>query len=606
MLRNEYPRPDLVRKEWLCLNGEWQFAFDDESSALSEHWETPGHPLSKTITVPFCFESRLSGISDTSMHERCFYKRLFTLPDSWAGRDILLHFGAVDYRCIVFVNGAQVGIHEGGHSSFTFNISRYLIQNGSQELSVYVEDPPSDEAIPRGKQFWKAQSEGIWYTRTSGIWQSVWLEPVTSFHISHIKLTPDIDRGELFLEAEFSGFQPGAVLEAEIRFQGELISNDHYVLSCAQCFCRSIPIFGDQIFHGIPHGAERLWTPEHPSLYDITLKLYSEKQLLDQVDSYFGMRKIHTENGMTYLNNRPYYFRLVLDQGYWPDSIMTAPDDKAFQKDIQLAKEMGFNGCRKHQKAEDPRFLYWADQLGYLVWEEMAAASIFNEQANLRYTKEWMELIRRDYNHPCIVAWVPFNESWGIPNININSQQQAHTLSLYYLIKSLDPTRPVICNDGWELTKTDLCAIHNYNHGTSKEPEKRAFFQQTLREQNYLFSPAAAGRPIFAGDFTYEGQPILITECGGIHYMPEQDGGWGYSVAVTEEEYLEQYQFVIGSILSSDLIFGFCYTQLTDVEQETNGLLTADRTPKCKPEKIREFNTAYRHTVAISNSHKVN
>jgi hypothetical protein len=289
----------------------------------------------------------------------------------------------------------------------------------------------------------------------------------------------------------------------------------------------------------------------------------------------------------------------VLDQGYWPEGILTAPSDAAFQYDIKIMKEMGFNGCRKHQKAEDPRFLYWADRIGFLVWGEIGAANLFTDQSCINRTKEWAELLRRDYNHPCLVAWVPFNESWGVPNIRFDKMQQSHTLSIYYLIKSLDPTRLVINNDGWELTKTDICAIHNYSHGNEQDNEKREFFLRFLADKTVLLSSCSAGRNIFADGFSYEGQPILITECGGINFNLKEKNGWGYTSAGSEEEFLTQYRFVIQSILKSDHIFGFCYTQLSDIEQETNGLLSYDRKPKCDPALIRDINHSYRHNIVI-------
>ncbi|MGF7145075.1 beta-galactosidase/beta-glucuronidase [Anaerotaenia torta] len=600
MLRTEYPRPQFVRKEWQCLNGTWDFDFDDLDQARSCHWEKLSHPLSRKIEVPFCFESKLSGIQDTSVHNRCFYRRTFTLPAKWQDRNILLHFGGVDYRCRVYIDEALCGEHEGGSSSFAFDITHCLDSSLTEHsIAVYVEDPAADETIPRGKQFWEEKSAGIWYTRTSGIWQTVWLEPVDPIHITRIKMTSDFDQDILNLECTFSGLLPGMTLETVITFGEEIISNDCYSVSSSTVFKRSIHLAGDKIFHTNTHGANRSWTPENPALYDIRFVLKQNGRELDRAESYFGMRKIHTENGMVYLNNHPYYQKLVLDQGYWPEGILTAPSDEAFQYDITIMKEMGFNGCRKHQKTEDPRFLYWADRLGYLVWEELPAACLFTDSAVMRYMKEWMEIIERDYNHPSIITWVPFNESWAVPDIGRNALQQDYTVSVYHMLKALDPSRLVINNDGWELTKTDICAIHNYSHGTEKEPGKQKLFQRFTRELPVMLSPCSAGRSIFAPPYKYEGQPILITECGGIRYNNSEQNSWGYTSADSEEEFLKQYRFVIDNIMQSDYIYGFCYTQLSDVEQESNGLLTYHREPKCSPEKIREINSQYRHNVVI-------
>lgn len=601
MKRKEYPRPQFVRRDWLSLNGTWDFSFDDENRAASGHWEQDFWRPERTIEVPFCFESSLSGIGDTSIHDRVFYKRRFSLPEEWKGKRILLHFEAVDYQCRVFVNGMLCCEHTGGNVGFCVDITNYLTDKAEQSLAVAVYDPARDETIPRGKQFWEEKSASIWYTRTTGIWQSVWLEPVNPRHISHVKFTPDVDRDMVTLEAEFSAFTEDMYLEAEISFQGEPVCRDRYLVNNPNVFCRSIHLAGDHIFHSSVHDAKRLWSPENPALFDVTLRLIADGEIADTVESYFGMRKIHTKDGITYLNNRPYYFKLVLDQGYWPDGILTAPSDEAFVEDIRLMKEMGFNGCRKHQKVEDARFLYHADKMGFLVWGEMASACLFTEKGVAAYANEWFEVLRRDYSHPSIVAWVPFNESWAVPNIGLNPCQQNQSTGMYYLLKSLDATRLVIGNDGWEMTKSDICAIHNYAHGSMAEPEKQAFFKRTMTDKNILLSCTHAGRSVYAEGYSHGGEPILITECGGINYNLTETGNWGYTCAVSEEDFLKQYEHVIRTILESDLVYGFCYTQLSDVEQETNGLLTHDHAPKCDPAKIREINSRYRHNV-IANS----
>lgn len=597
MKKTEYPRPQFVRKNWLCLNGTWDFAFDDENLAGIEHWETDSYILDKKIQVPFCFESELSGIHDTSIHDRVFYKRRFTLPEEWRGQRILLHFEAVDYKCTVFINGTPCISHVGGNVGFCADITDWLKNTGQQTVAVSVYDPARDETIPRGKQFWEEKSASIWYTRTTGIWQSVWLEPVDPCHITHVKFTPDIDCDCVTLEAEFSVYAENMYLEADISFQGEAICRDRYLVCSQHIFRRSIHLSKDHILYTGIHGHGRLWSPESPSLYDITLRLIVNGETVDTVESYFGMRKIHAKDGITYLNNRPYYFKLVLDQGYWRDGILTAPSDEDFVTDIRLMKEMGFNGCRKHQKVEDARFLYHADKMGFLVWGEMASACLFTDNNVTSYAEEWFEVLKRDYNHPSIVAWVPFNESWAIPNVGLCPRQQNQTMGMYYLLKSLDPTRLVIGNDGWEMTKSDICAIHNYNHGCTNEPEKQAFFQRTMKERELLLSCTHAGRSVYAEGYAYDGEPILITECGGINFHAAQSGNWGYTCAADEADFLRQYRHVIHSILASDVIYGFCYTQLCDVEQETNGLLTYDRVPKCDPAKIKEINSLYRHNV---------
>ena len=593
MQREEYPRPQFVRDRFMVINGTWEFGYDDAGVSLKEGWYQPGKALPMQIEVPFVYECAMSGIGcHEEQHDTVFYKRRFTLPEDWSKDRILLHFGAVDYRARVYVNGTYVGAHEGGHSPFSFDITDALV-NGEQEVAVWVNDPLEDESMPRGKQYWKIQERGIWYTRSTGIWQSVWLEPVPAVRIDSVRFTPEVDSGRVKVQVRFVGDWTGTALKLCLSLKGEelleetiQVGGDTLEMTCS--------LVQNQIFHTNTHDAGLFWSPEHPNLIDADLSLLRGDAMVDSVSSYFGMRKIHTENGMVMLNNRPYYMKLVLDQGYWPGSLITAPDDEAFKTDIELAKKMGFNGCRKHQKAEDPRFLYWADKLGYIVWGEMAAACVYNETSVARTTREWIDIVERDYNHPCICVWVPLNESWGVPYIAHDPQQQAHSMAMYYMLKSLDTTRLVISNDGWELTHTDICAIHNYTHGATPETEKYAHFCRSVGEKDDILSDVPAGRPVYAEGYGYRGEPILITECGGIAFDTSRPGGWGYTKAASPEDYLEQYRRVISAILHSPAVFGFCYTQLPDVEQEVNGLLGYDRTPKCDLEEIKKINNAYR------------
>ncbi|MED3622614.1 glycoside hydrolase family 2 protein [Neobacillus thermocopriae] len=593
--RNEYPRPQLVRKNWLNLNGEWQFAFDDENIGVKEKWFQIVHPFKQKIIVPFAYQTKLSGINDPSFHDHVWYRREFTVPKEWSGQKIILHFGAVDYRAWVYVNGQYAGYHEGGHVSFSFDITELLTWE-TETIVVRVEDPSRDETIPRGKQFWFEKSDSIWYTRTTGIWQTVWLEPVSSTNISKLRLTPDIDRGDIIVEFEVKGNYLNKKAEIEIGFKGEKV-----VLDTIEIFeaynKRSINLYNRQIFRTSFHHVGWNWAPESPNLFDIKITLKDDQEVLDEIDSYFGMRKIHIENGMVYLNNKPYYQKLVLDQGYWPDGLLTAPTDEDLKKDIELALEMGFNGCRKHQKVEDPRFLYWADKLGFLVWGECPASPSYSEDAASRLTKEWIEIIERDYNHPSIVAWVPLNESWGVPFIKFNKQQQHHSLAMYHLIHSLDPTRLVISNDGWELTVTDICAIHNYNHGSSDEKEKYEAFKESLATKENLLRSKPANRGIYADGFEHNGEPILLTEFGGIGFKVGENNGWGYTSVKDEQEFIADYRRVMEAVYASQALHGYCYTQLTDVEQEINGLLTYHREPKCELEKIREINEMWHPNV---------
>ena len=587
------------------LNGTWAFEFDDGDVGQAGKWFKPGHAFTKNIEVPFAYQTKLSGIDDPTFHDWVWYQREFEIPSTMAGKQIILHFGAVDYRANAYLNGELVGSHEGGHTPFYFDITNYLVP-GFQSLVVRVEDPSVDETIPRGKQFWLEESAGIWYTRTTGIWQTVWLEAVNPTHVKQLLFTPDIDKGDVIIEVDLAGDYYGKEIDVEISFQGEHVGRQT-VTAQDESTKFSMNIFGRKIFRTEYHHEGWTWTPETPNLFDVKIKIKAADQVIDEVSSYFGMRKVHTENGRVFLNNRPYYQKLVLDQGYWPDGLLTAPTDEAYKLDIELAKEAGFNGARKHQKVEDPRYLYWADKLGFLVWGECAAAVSYSNDAVSRLTKEWIEIIERDYNHPCIVTWVPINESWGVPNINNNRQQQHHSQAMYHLVHSLDTTRLVVSNDGWEMTESDIAALHNYNHGQKHEVAKADFFKETLASKDSLLDSFAAGRNLYAGDFDHQGEPIMLTEFGGIGYSLHghsssgvwrkedhtDEEGWGYTSAANETEYLEDYYRVMEAVFASRALAGYCYTQLTDVEQEINGILTYDRKPKVDLKKIYQLNNMY-------------
>ncbi|MDQ1914799.1 glycoside hydrolase family 2 TIM barrel-domain containing protein [Paenibacillus sp. GD4] len=577
VMRPEYPRPQLVREQWLNLNGAWEFEFDDDRMGDGEQWGLGAQGFSKKIQVPFAYQSKLSGIGDTDFHDLVWYRRSFTVPAEWTGRQILLHFGAVDYAATVWVNGHKVAFHEGGHTPFHADITSAL-RSGDNVVVVRAEDFSRDVTLPRGKQYWKENSASIFYTRTTGIWQTVWLEPVNELYITKLKFKPDIDRNEIQIRTFLNQAPAGRKVEAriDIRFKNEYSTSTTFSFTHAE-ETRSIGLhdFND-------HGLGRWWTPHKPNLYDVTITLLVDGKPVDTLESYFGMRKITVEAGKVMLNNRVYFMRLILDQGYFPDGILTAPSDEALKQDIELAKAMGFNGARKHQKIEDPRFLYWADKLGYLVWGEMANAYSYSEDYVRKVTQEWQEAIERDYNHPCIVVWVPINESWGVPNILVDKRQQQHTLAMYHMTKSLDETRLVVSNDGWENMSTDLVTIHDYAWKREDLEERYSTLEKTLGTKPHR-------REVLVGGTAYEGQPILVTEFGGIAFKKSDWEGWGYSGAENEEDFLKKLHDVVEPFLQSPYVQGICYTQLTDVEQEINGLLTYDRVPKAPLEEIKKI-----------------
>lgn len=577
ILRTEYPRPQFVRTDWQHLNGTWEFEFDDERVGDNGQWSGGQQAFSRQIQVPFTYQSKLSGIGETGFHDLVWYKRSFTIPAAWKGQRVILHFGAVDYQASVWVNGRHVAYHEGGHTPFQADITLALL-DGENTVVVRAEDFSRDVTLPRGKQYWKEDSASIFYTRTTGIWQTVWLEPVAELHIKKLKLKPDIDRNEIQIRTFLTQAPVGCKAEAliEIRFKDEYRAVTTFSLDHAE-EARTISLhdFND-------HGLGRWWSPERPNLYDVTVTLLVDGIETDKAESYFGMRKIAVEAGKLMLNNRIYFMRLVLDQGYFPDGILTAPSDEALKQDIELAKQMGFNGARKHQKVEDPRFLYWADRLGYLVWGEMANAYAYSEEYVRKVTAEWQEAVERDYNHPSLVVWVPLNESWGVPNILIDKQQQRHAMAMYYMTKSLDDTRLVISNDGWEQMMTDLLTIHDYEWRREELTERYSTMERILGAK-------PSRRELFVGGTAYTGQPVLATEFGGIAYKKSDWEGWGYSGADNDEDFLAKLAAVVEPFLQSPHVQGFCYTQLTDVEQEINGLLTYDRIPKVPLEKIKEI-----------------
>jgi len=585
-LRDEHPRPQFMRNDWVCLNGEWEFEFDDEGIGSQENWSSGDKALERRIQVPFAPQSKLSGIEDPDFHDTVWYRRELELPDSFKGKRVLLHFGAVDYEARVWVNGILVAWHEGGHTPFHADITEALRDEGSNTLVVKAVDYSRDVTLPRGKQYWLSDSASIFYTRTTGIWQTVWMEAVPQVYLEKVKMTPDIDRKELQLRLYMKGLSTAGEAQArggdyrvkvEVTFGGTAVAEDVYRVT-EPMESRSIRIhdFND-------HGLGGWWSPEKPQLYDVTFTLLQGSTPVDVVHSYFGMRKISIEDGKLCLNNRPYFLKLVLDQGYDPEGNLTPKSDEAIRRDVELTKAMGFNGARKHQKLEDPRYLYWCDKLGLLVWGEAANAYEYSEEYVRRFTNEWMETLERDYNHPCIMAWVPLNESWGVPNIQVDRLQQQHALAMYHLTKSLDPTRPVVSNDGWEMVKTDLFNIHDYEW-------RREVLTERYSTPEKAVSAMPANRRLAVEGFPYEGQPIIVTEFGGIAYKKSEWEGWGYSGAANDEDFADRLRAVIHPLLQSDTVQGYCYTQLTDVEQEINGLLTYDRTPKLPIEVIRAIN----------------
>jgi len=577
--RPEFPQPQFERADWLNLNGAWRFAFDDANAGLQEAWYRGARRLDRQIVVPFAFESPKSGIGDPGFHPVVWYQRDITVPAGWEGRRVLLKFGAVDYSATVWLNGQQVGSHEGGSTPFGFDVTD-LLKEGPNALVVRAEDPPTDRFLPRGKQYWKEKSEGIFYTRTTGIWQTVWLEAVGDSYLSHVRIHPTMD-GAVRFDARLARPADGQVLRAVVRFAGTEVTRGEAKAD------------GGRASVGLSVTDPRSWNIGQGHLYDVTLELTRGTQVVDRVQTYYGYREVVVDAKGLQFNGRRAYLKMVLDQGYWPESLLTPPSDEAIQYDIRTAQAMGFNGARKHQKVEDPRFLYWADKLGYLVSGEMANAYLYDDQYVGRFTREWLEVLERDINHPSIVMWIPINESWGTPNLR-DKRQQAHLKANYMLTKSIDQTRLVIENDGWEhVDTTDLFGIHDYARTGEMLAKKYAV----------LARPDARipdnSRAALVPGYEYNGSPIFLSEFGGIAYhmpgSPAPPGAWGYSgVEKTPEEALVRLRGLYEAIATVPRIIGVCYTQLTDVEQEINGLLTYDRKPKFDVNAVKAINELLR------------
>jgi beta-galactosidase/beta-glucuronidase len=587
----QHPRPQLQRERWISLDGTWRFAFDPE-----RRWHRPADieawPLS--IRVPFAPESALSGIGDTGFHPVVWYEREFDVPELPPGGRLLLHFGAVDYQARVWVNGNRMFEHEGGHVPFVIDITRALKPGGPQRLTVQALDDPADLEKPRGKQDWRLEPHGIWYPRTTGIWQTVWLEAVADTYIRSVKWTPNIERWEVTFHAYIEGDRAD---ETEVRLRlraGDklLIDDDYRVVHGEVHRKLGLSDPGIDDFRN-----EILWSPERPTLLHAEIELVRGADVVDRAVSYTALRSFGVQRDRLMLNGRHYQLRLVLDQGYWPDSLMTAPDPDALRRDVELAKAMGFNGVRKHQKIEDPRYLYWADVLGLLVWEEMPSAYRFTPRTVHRLVHEWTAAVQRDRSHPCIIVWVPFNESWGVPDLATVPASRNFVATLYHLTKTLDPDRPVIGNDGWESSTTDIIGIHDYDG----DPQHlRVRYGPEVQPQEIVDRRWTAGRILTLDGHPHSGQPICLTEFGGIAFAdphnPDHQKEWGYVKCDTIEEFTERCLTVIEVVRTTGMFSGFCYTQFADTFQEANGLLTARREPKIPLERIAE---AVRGTVPV-------
>lgn len=551
--RPEYPRPQFERTEWINLNGTWTYEFDLSNSGKNRKL-FEAKSFNNTITVPFCPESKLSGVSYTDFINQMWYQRSLSIPAEWQGKKILLNFGAVDYFAEIFIDGEFVGNHCGGSSSFSIDLTRSVKPGQTHNLVVFVIDDIRSGAQAVGKQSPQVSSFACFYTRVTGIWQTVWLEAVSPYGLKAVETRPDIDGEQLFITPEF--YQSSNDKTMEI-----ILSDGNRQVAQKTVKC----INGSNLV--IPIKKMKLWSPEDPFLYDITYRIKDEKgKVIDEVKSYTGMRKVHTSNGMIYLNNEPYFQRLVLNQGYYPDGIWTAPSDEALKNDILLCKAAGFNGARLHQKVFEERFHYWADKLGFITWGESAnwGMNISNEIASRNFLSEWTEILIRDRNHPSIITWTPFNQ----PSVNMFPSTFVRLISdTYRLTKAIDPTRLVNDITGDIHFTTDIWNFRNY------ESDPTRFSLRLKSDNNYQHN-----------------QPLFVGEFGGVVWAEDQDrnNSWGYGDMLTNEEgFYERLESYINAILFANNITGFCYTQFTDIEQEKNGIYYYDRRPKLNMERIK-------------------
>ncbi|WP_411698977.1 glycoside hydrolase family 2 protein [Conyzicola sp.] len=582
-----YPRPQLVRESWTDLGGQWDLRFDDADEGLRDRWFAPATPTAfdRTITVPFPPESPASGINDTGYHPVVWYRRSITVPPRDGGRT-LLHFGAVDYRCSVWLDGSLLGHHEGGHTPFSFDVTDVATGEGPLGLVVRAEDDPLDVAQPRGKQDWELDPHVIWYHRTTGIWQPVWLETVPELHVDHLAFAPDVATGSVVVTVELNRrLDADTRLEVELSYEGEPLATHGIAVHSHRV---NVTIVVPRQINGQNY-EELLWSDVSPRLIDVKVTL-SGRASSDTVFSYFGLRSAAVDRGRFLLNDRPVFLRSVLSQGYWPESHLAAPTADALRAEVQLIKDLGFNAARVHQKIEDPRFLYWADRLGLLLWEEMPSAYEFSNTAARRVAAEWSEVIRRDSSHPSIVTWVPLNESWGVQHVSQDAAVRDHVRSLFHLTKSLDPSRPVVSNDGWEHLDSDIWSIHDYEESGDVLAARYA----NKASVDALFDGIGpAGRRLRLGDEPDRGQPIMLTEFGGVKFAPDSDvdNAWGYSTASSPDDFARRMAALLDAVRASEVLAGYCYTQLTDTGQETNGVVNADRTPKLPIGRIRAIMT---------------
>lgn len=590
MPKPEHPRPQLVRDKWMNLNGTWGFEIDAGDSGVERGLAT--RELNSSILVPFAPESALSGIEHVDFMEAVWYRRTVSIPPEWSGHNVLLHFGAVDHDATVWVNGVEVARHRGGFTPFTADLGG-IAEPGTDAVIVVRARDSRHGMQARGKQATWYNNTHCQYTRTTGIWQTVWMEAVPEVYIKHLRMTPSLADSSITVEVPLSRNRSGHTVTAvlsdkeDLRIEAEVKADLDLTPSLRLT---------------IPAEAMRPWSPEDPFLYDLDVSVRDGAgEVVDRVSSYAAIRSIALDGKVVRINGNAVFQRLVLDQGYWPDSLMTAPDEAALVKDIELSMAAGFNGARLHQKVFEERFLYHADRLGYLVWGEFGDWGVsgggtvgHNQQPTASFVAQWLEVLQRDFNHPSIVGWCPLNETHQVLHDRLTVLDDV-TQAMFLATKLADPTRPVIDASGYShrIRDTDIYDSHSYE----QDPDRFRMEQQGLADGKPYINRKDDGEEY---SVPYAGQPYFVSEFGGMWWNEAEarqaaeaagtdvESSWGYGQRVSsEEEFYARFEGLCGVLLDNPDMFGYCYTQLTDVFQEKNGIFTFDRSPKFDLERIR-------------------
>jgi beta-galactosidase/beta-glucuronidase len=576
-----HPRPRL-RRAFASLDGVWDLHDADGPQG------GPPTAYARTIVVPYAPESPASGVGDLGHHPLLWYRRELTVPVSWQGRRVLLHVSGIEGRVDVWCEGRLVAAFARGLLPAPVDLTRALAGRSTAVLEVRIERDPLDLGSPRGKQDWEPLPHSIWYPRSSGITRTVWIEPAPEQRVTSIDATSDLGAFALDLRARIEGVPhatPAAAgwrLEVRARVGTTLLAEESWTVTGPELRRRlALPD------PGIDDARDRLlWRPERPTVIDLDVRLTRGDRVVDHVRSYTALRTVGVDGDAFTLNGRPYPLRLVLDQGYWPSTHRTPPDGEALRLDVERARSLGFNGVRKHQTIEDERYYAWADHLGLLVWSELPSAYAFSADALDALTDTWRRLIERDAGYPCVSTWVAFNESWGVPDLPTRSDQRHAVRALYHLAKALDPSRPVVGNDGWEYVVGDMLTVHDYAVDAA---QLRARYLDRNALEHALDTVRPGGRRLRLDEGAHTpaahtpaartSRPVVLSEFGGVRCGDTPDG-WGYAQVDDAEALVERYTALLRAVHASDVLAGFCYTQLTDTFQEQNGLLTMDRRPK--------------------------